>query len=116
METDILLCDGSVNQRDEYQLVIDLVTHKQVNRQPLPSEVEAGFSFNHISNELNVLETSGKEILKFDAFCKKSLPITVIKNANNFNQALAELSYFAGIVLCNPVTTKVYALDIVKVY
>jgi len=54
--------------------------------------------------------------LKFDAFCKKSLPITVIKNANNFNQALAELSYFAGIVLCNPVTTKVYALDIVKVY
>ena len=55
METDILLCDGSVNQRDEYQLVIDLVTHKQVNRQPLPSEVEAGFSFNHISNELNVL-------------------------------------------------------------
>lgn len=72
METDILLCDGSVNQRDEYQLVIDLVTHKKVNRQPLPSEVEAGFSFNHIRNELKILDASGKEILKFDVFCKNS--------------------------------------------
>jgi hypothetical protein len=53
----------------------------------LPSEVEAGFSFNHISNELNVLEAPGEEILKFDLFCKKSLRITVNKNANNFNQA-----------------------------
>jgi hypothetical protein len=116
METDILLCDASVNQRDEYQLVIDLVTHKKVNRQPLPSEVEAGFSFNHIRNELKILDASGKEILKFDVSSKQSLPITVINDANNFNQALAELTYFAVIVLCNPVTNKVYALDIVRVY
>lgn len=95
----------------ECLLVIDLVTHKEISRKLLPSEVEVGFTFNHINNEMYVLQDSGKEILRFDAFCKKRLNITTSEEASNFNQALNGFPYFDGVIITNPITNKIYVSD-----
>jgi DNA-binding beta-propeller fold protein YncE len=96
----------------ESLLVIDLNTKKTINTRTLPStSTQLGFAFNRSNNTIFMKKISEKAILKYDGYLKKVVHKTTFEKDSVWKRIFRDDTYFAEVIVINPMTNKVYVSD-----
>lgn len=93
-------------------LVIGLNDKRIINARSVPSSnTQVGFAFNRTTNTIYVKKVSEKAILKYDEYLIKTLNTTKFEETGFWKRISTDYTYFAEIIVINPMTNKVYVSD-----
>jgi DNA-binding beta-propeller fold protein YncE len=83
-----------------------------INSRSVPSSnTQVGFAFNRTTNTIYVKKVSEKAILKYDEYLIKTLNTTKFEEAGFWKRISTDYTYFAEVIVINPMTNKVYVSD-----